>query len=411
MNTIKKVLSLLLVGAMIFSFAACHPKDEVALTIGDVEITSALYMYALINADGEAMTKVDEAKAEEKEDTSSDAATSSDATSSATSSTTEATDYHAEEIDGKSYSDWVKDRAIELCTEFAAYETLCKENDLSLSDDAKEEADYYAQYYWSYYGYQGIYEPNGVSFDTFKKGFTYSYLFNEYFEFVYGEGGEKAVPADEVTKTMSENFVIADVLQASTADLDETKLAELKGKFDGYMTRLENGEEFEKIYNEYYEIKEDATTDATSSATSSTDDTSSASTESTASTDSSATSSTEEEEKELEPKDPHATLLGSEDTDYANDLYETAKAMAVGEIKLIEDAEAKTISIVIKGDVMADEYWTENLNTPTLSLLKMDEFEKDVEEYAKTLTVKKNSYAVNQFKVKKIDYSNAYAGQ
>lgn len=384
---------------MLLTFAACHPKDEVALTIGDVEITSALYMYALINADGEAMTKVDEAKAEETEETASDA-TASDTTSSDTTSA-EAVDYYAEEIDGKSYTDWVKARAIEICTEFAAYETLCKENNLTLSDDVKEEADYYAEYYWSYYGYQAIYEPNGVSLATFKKGFTYSYLFNEYFEFVYGEGGEKAVPADEVTKTMSENFVIADVLQASTADLEETELTELKTKFDGYVTRLENGEEYEKIYNDYYEISEEETTDSTSSETTSTEETASDAT--------SSNTETTEEEEVLEPKDPYATLLGSADTDYANDLYDTVKAMAVGEIKLIEDADAGTISIVIKGDVMADEYWTENLNTPTLSLLKMDEFEKDVADYAKTLSVKKNSYAINRFKVKKIDYSSAYA--
>ncbi len=391
MNTIKKVLSLLLVGVMLLSFAACHPKDETALTIGDVKITSALYMYALINADGEAMTKVDEALAEEEEDTSSD--------TTADTSSTETVDYYSEEIDGKSYTNWVKDRAIEICTEFAAYETLCNENDVTLSEEDQEQIDYYTQYYWSYYGYQLIYETNGVSFDTFKKGFTYSYLFSAYFEHLYGEGGEKEVAADEVAEAMAENFVIADLLEASTTDLEETELAELKTKFNGYVTRLNAGETFEAIYNEYYEIEEEDTVD----------------TEDTASTDSSSdetasdeTAEDTEEEEVLEPQDPYASLLGSEETDYADALFDTVKAMTVGEIKLVEDEENETISIVIKGDIMADEYWTENLNMITISLLKMEEFEADVEEYTEGLSVKKNSYAINRFKVKNIDYSSAY---
>ena len=66
MNTLKRVAALLVVAIMILSLAACHPKDETALSIGDVKITSALYMSALMNADGEARTKVDEKLAEEK---------------------------------------------------------------------------------------------------------------------------------------------------------------------------------------------------------------------------------------------------------------------------------------------------------------------------------------------------------
>lgn len=380
MNTFKKLLGLLLACVMIFTFAACHPKDEVALTVGDVEITSALYMAALISADGEAKTKIDEKKAE---DSSSDASSS---TSSAVTSSTvsSAIDYLKEKVEDKDYSTWVKERAIEICTEWAAYETKCKENKITVSDEDQAEIDYYVDYYWTYYGYQQIYETNGVSKETFKKSFTYSYLYNAYFEALYGEGGEKAVAADTVKKTIEDNFVIANVLSASTKDLKDAEKTELVNKFNGYITRLNKGASFEEIYNEYYEIKEDDKT-----------------------TSSSATSSTTEEEKKPEPKDKYASVLGSEDTSYADDNYKTVKEMAIGERKLITDEEAGTITILIRGDLMGDEYWTENLNTPALALLKQEEFDKDMADYAKTLKAEKNNFAIDRFKVKNIEYPTA----
>lgn len=380
MNTFKKLLGLLLAAVMIFTFAACHPKDEVALTVGDVEITSALYMAALISADGEAKTKVDEANAETSSTDSS--ATSSAATSSTAVSST--VDYLKEKVEDTDYSTWVKNRALEICSEWAAYETKCKENDITVSEEEQEEIDYYVDYYWTYYGYQQIYETNGVSKETFKKSFTYSYLYNAYFEALYGEGGEKAVAADEVKKAIEENFVIANVLTASTKDLKDAEKTETVNKFNNYITRLNKGASFEEIYNEYYEIKEDDKT-----------------------TSSSATSSTTEEEKKPEPKDKYASVLGSEDTSYADDNYKTVKEMAIGERKLINDEENGTLTILIRGDLFGDEYWTENLNTPALALLKQEEFDKDMEEYAKTLKVEKNSFAIDRFKVKNIEYPTA----
>jgi hypothetical protein len=104
---------------MLASFAACHPKDEVAVTVGDVEFTSAYYMCALINADNEARSLVDEALAEKKEKDDKD--------SSSTSTATEEVDYYSEKVEGKKYVDWVKARAIENLKQIAAYKIKCKE--------------------------------------------------------------------------------------------------------------------------------------------------------------------------------------------------------------------------------------------------------------------------------------------
>ena len=69
MKALKRLFVILLAVAMIVTVVGCHPKDEVAVTIGDFEFTSAYYMCALMAADSEAKSKVDEAKANETEET------------------------------------------------------------------------------------------------------------------------------------------------------------------------------------------------------------------------------------------------------------------------------------------------------------------------------------------------------
>jgi len=54
MKKVKKLLSLVLVLIMVLSLTACHKKDEVAITLGEHTITSAVYLTALISAEQEA---------------------------------------------------------------------------------------------------------------------------------------------------------------------------------------------------------------------------------------------------------------------------------------------------------------------------------------------------------------------
>ena len=54
MKTLKKALAIVLAVVFVLSLAACHPKDEVAISAGDYKITSAMYSYFLTMADSEA---------------------------------------------------------------------------------------------------------------------------------------------------------------------------------------------------------------------------------------------------------------------------------------------------------------------------------------------------------------------
>ncbi len=114
MKNIKRILALMLMIVVVMSVAGCHPKNEIAVTIGDLEFTSAYYMCALVTADSEAKSKVNESLTEEEQNSG------------------EEIDYYSKKIDDKDYVKWVEDTAIEQLKKIAAYKTLCKENKLEL---------------------------------------------------------------------------------------------------------------------------------------------------------------------------------------------------------------------------------------------------------------------------------------
>ncbi len=367
MKLLKRTAVGLLAAAMLVSAAACHPKDEVAMTIGDVQITSALYMCALIQADGEARNTVDEAKAAEAE-----------AAGDTTTSTTSTTDYYAETVEDTEFSTWVRNRAEEICKDYASYTMKFDEAGLSFDEETQSTIDSAADMYWNSYGYSTIYEPNGVSFDTYKTFFTYSYKAEEYFMSVYGEEGTNPVPDEELMTVLTENYVAAQTLtgpytttdsEGNSTTLTDDEKAALKETFEGYAERLRQGESFETIYKEQ-NPNADASTDT---------------------------------EAEDAPADPYVRLFGSEDTSYASDHFEDVKNMAVNDVAVLED-ETNGLTLVVRKDVTEDPYYFNNLRDQLLYDLKQEEMETTITEYGNSLAMDKNDFAINQFKPKKIVY-------
>lgn len=366
MKIIKKLSAVMMSLAILLSFAGCHKQGEIAVTVGDWEFTSAYYMCALMNADGEARTKVDEALAEE-----------SDGEEETESEDEEETDYYSEKIDDKDFVDWVKDTAIENLEKIAAYKTLCEENELEISEEDLSEVESYVDYYWNSYGYSTFYEPNGVGYETYKQYMTDSYYSGLYFEHLYGEGGEKEIAAETVKEKMVENFITANVLEASFTDLEEADITTTKETFNGYVEALKNGTRtFEEIYKEHNGTTDEETTS---------------------------------EDTEDAPKDKYASVLGADDTTYESDYFDDAKDMAVGEVKLVELDDEAGLVIIVKQDITADEYYLKNLDLSVRHLIADDEYDELIEKEAEKLGTEINKYAVNQFKVKKIEYPETTA--
>ena len=360
MKALKKICAAILALMMLTAMTGCHKKNEVAVTIGDYEFTSAYYMTALMAADSEARTKVDEAKAEKEDD--------------------KEIDYYAEKIDGKKYVEWVEDEAIENLKKIAAYKSLCKENKLELDEETEANVKSYAEYYWSSYGYGTYYEPNGVSLDTYTKYMRDNYYFALYFDHLYGEGGEKEIASEEVRSTINNKFVIANVLSASLSEMTEEDIESTVDQFNAYATELKEGKRsFLEIYNEYNNIQETKTENAT------------------------------QQTDVPKPKDENASIIGDEDTSYESKYFKDIKAMAVGEIKVIENEEENGLMLVVKQDLSADEYYYDTLDSDARHLIADEEYEKTVTDYGKKLDCEINKYAISQFKVKKIKRPEAAA--
>lgn len=377
MKLSKRVLALLGAVAILLTFVGCHKKDEIAVTVNGVEFTSAYYMCAFIDADSQAKNKIDEMAAE---DDSID--------------TSKENYYYSQKIDGKKYQEWVKDTAVEALRKIAAYKIKCQENNVTINESNTANVEQYAAYYWSYYGYGSLYEPNGVSFNTYKTFMLDSYYTQEYFEFLYGEEGKEAISADEVKNFLSENYAIANVLYVDLSTLKGEAKTEKIEAVNGYAEDIKAGKlTFEDAYykeNPSEKKEEETTEDTKEETTDKKDD----------------TTDNKEEEKNKEPLDKWATLMGSKNTQesYQDEYYDRVKKMTVGEVVVVKEDDESAIALLIKGDIMADPYYLENYDMTVRHDIKDEDYEKAIEDFAKTLTVEVNDYAVDRFKAKKIKY-------
>ncbi len=366
MNSLKKIISSLLFISIIVSMCACHGKDETALTIDGIQISSALYLNALLESDSAARSKVDSDESEKaSSNTSSSASTSSEGT----------TDYYSKTVDGKKYVDYVKEQAIKKCKEYAFYQKLVNDKKISLTEEKLTEAENAAKSYWDYYGYSTVFEPNGISYDTYKKAFTYSYYSNEYFMSIYGEKGSSAVSKSDILKTLTEKYALVYTLSSSYDE--NTTSAEKQSteeKFANYEKRLKKGESFSKISEEYNGKSSNGTVDVS------------------------------EESSQSAAKDKLATIIGDSDTSYSNDNFKDISAMKKGEVKIIKASDGSKVELYVKLDITEDPYYLSSLNDSILYILKQDEFTANVEKQLEAMTVKENGYAIGRLKVKKITY-------
>jgi len=348
MNIIKKIVATVLVVIVAFCVIGCHPKDEIAITIDGHKYTSAYYMCSLVNAYMEGQQEVSATLSEEE-------ANSQDI------------DFLSKKIGDKTFENWVKDRAIETLREISIYKSLCRDNKLELTQEQISNSEYYASFYWSSYGYQSLFEPNGVSQETYKKYMVDTYYSELYFEHLYGEKGEKAVKAADIKKKLYSDFQLANILEVTFSETDKEK-KEIGKKFEKYAEQLDSGKKtFEQVYADYNKEEDHH----------------------------------HEEEKDG-PKDPHATVIGTDGTGYEHDYYDEIKKMKTGEVKLIEDEEGTGYCLVVKQNIKADKYYLKDLDMTIRHLLKDTEYYEEQNAAAKKLKVETNDYAVKRFKVKNI---------
>lgn len=220
-NTLKKLTAALLALAMCLTFAGCYDENKTwAAKKGDSTMPIGGYIYYLYSSYGEASSKVN-----------------SD------------TDVLKGTIDGKEAKSWIRDQALNRLKAFYYVSDKFDELGLELTEEDKTSIDSLTSGLWPYY--QTAMETFGVSKDSFNLAYsTYSVKYQKVFEAMYGEGGELAIPEEELKTYYTDNYYSYEFFYAplsksnedgTSTDLSDDEKAELKSTFEKYAEQVNNG--------------------------------------------------------------------------------------------------------------------------------------------------------------------------
>ena len=359
MKKIKSIVALLLALMLVFSLTGCHKQNEIAVTVGDMEFTSAMYSYALLNADSEAQQLV-----------------LTQLGIDAYSTEAANVNFYSQAIEGVAYVDWVENRAVELIKEYAAYMTLCQQNNVVLDKNTLDAIESYASN--DYASNEDFYKNNGIGLETVKKWTALNYYIEKYFSFLYGKEGSKAIADEEIKKVFSNSYRVVVYFEEDITDLKGDDLTKVKDKMEGYKKTLatKNEKDIVALYNKVYNLTEEniSTTGRFP-----------------------ATKISECINIISDPEvNKNSTAV----------FWEDIKNLAVGEVKLWEDEEngKKYLCLIYIVDPFSSEDYLNNTDLSIRWNLKNEEYTAEMETYAKGLTAETHKYAISDFKVKNIYY-------
>lgn len=321
------------------------------------------------------------------------------------------------QIDGKDFTTYVKDSALEKTKEFATVNAKFDELGLKLSKDDKNTISDNVSSSWDSNG--DFYESEGISRESIKQTYEFSFKRSAIFDYYYAEGGKEEVPADDLQTYVNDNYIRYKLvtIPKSTSTDDDTKKsenAEIKELVDGYLEEAKelDFEGFDKIIDEYdaYKKAKDAEDSTDSSADESAADSSEADTELSADTDtSSSDDSSADGDSEEEDKYPNETVVNYTDgTNKDSDKYNENNAELLKQIKEGEYGAAASWDndtnyyIFMSADIAERTDYVDDNKETLLQSMKGDEFDSKVEGWVKEMKITVNNKAVKRYTVKEI---------
>lgn len=335
MKKIKRLLALALCGALCVGLAGCG-KDQTVVSAGDYKASAAVYVLNQMNA-------LSEVTAQDGYD-----------------STLE--NVWDNQIDGQSMEDWVNDRALDLCRQYVATNKLFEDKGLSLTEDEQTAIDSSLE---SFPNYEELYTNIGVAESSYEEYLIFNSRFQELFLDRYQEGGEAAVSDEELSSFYRENFdevklislsyteftdSSSDTSSTDTTSTDDNSPETVQATAQGYLDRLQAGENMDDLIYEYQQ--------------------------STASDSSTVTRNESVDNITVIPAN------GDNTTTYTDDVINQMVAIAQGGSALVQDTENSRYYVVYKVDQDNNtEYFDANRDN-ILYEMKSDEFEQYLVDYA-----------------------------
>ncbi len=285
MKNYMKIVAVVLALVIALSAASCSLSKDYSYKTSDTELPIGVYIYALYSAYNQAQGFA------QKLDTYDSEKGTYDGNKSFLK--LEITD---DDGNKATADEWIKDNADKTMRDILATQKLFKELGATVDEATLSGYEQSCKEYWdfgpyyAYYGeqyknpYKDIFEPLGVSYDSFYMATYYNSALKEaVFDKLYGEGGTKAVAEEELTKYFTDNYtsykyfntnLYESKAQDTTDENGETtqenvdvafseeKTAEYKSAFENYAASINAGESYKSVVERYmsdYSVENDPT--------------------------------------------------------------------------------------------------------------------------------------------------------
>lgn len=390
-NTWKKTTAAVMALVCTAALAGCADNGTI-MTVGGIEIRNGLYLQKELSACSEARTKASEQRSDAGD-------------------TSEITDLFAEQVEGKSVSEWVKEQTMLSIRKYAAVEKLCEKNGITLTAEEKNEINtsvnsmwnednYYAQYIYGTDTIGEYYDSIGIGKDSLKQAYMNESLSNKLFLHYYDADGETPVSDADFDAFLKDNYAAVKLIELEYDDYagialeDDADIQAVKDKAKSYADRLNGGESFAQIKYEF--DLEAARNEAKVDAIDSYGELSEESGEALPDYDKyiqdaidAATADKAESDSELvDVFSKDSSSFDADITDYIWAAADDAKAT------LFETEDS--ICVVVRSDVTAEAQWKTDNRESVLKKMKSDEYDALLAAEGAGYTVEANSYLVDK---------------
>lgn len=402
MKILRKLGTTLTAIVLAISMTACQGSNFIGKVDG-FDIRHGIYLYIALDAIAQG-----EAEVYNEESSLAEANSSSNTESSDSDTSEESVPFFKKTIGEKTSIDWVNEKIEESLKQYVAVEKEFERLGLTLSEDNKDlinntvESTWNSEYYYEAYGItfsqvfadQGIttkgdyYEKQGISEQSYKQIITNAQKKQNIFDHYYAKGGEKAVSDADKLAYFKENYTRVKYIAMSPDDQniddDEKALEATKKHAEEIIEKLNNGEKFSTVSEEYDAwAKKQNESENDSSNNSST--------------------SSKDEDEEVKTEDDYDRIFKKDSTSFSEEFMTKLFSMTEdGKAQAIE--ENGYVMVVLREDISKRTDWLEDYDSTILVALKNEEFYKDLNEIGKDYSIEiddknRKKYAPDKIKV------------
>lgn len=347
---LRKALAAVLCTFILLSFASCKDTSWV-VSSGNESVGAGVYLGYLV-----------------------------DAYYTAANSVTDTTkDMFSQKIGDVKVADYIKNSALENCKKHIVINTLFDEFKLSFSENEKKEFEESFKSIWNSVSY--LYEDNGCGKESLKKILLNDEKYEKVFEHYYSKDGKSPVSEKERKEYFTKNYAKIKYISVdysnhfsgveSSSKASDAQKKELKEIAEGYVARLEKGEDIDKLQDE----EEKA-----------------------------AASTNKEEVEEHDHEHDHAFTFVPKDTSSdPDDFNKKIFASDYSKPILFENTTyGYYVFVRYKMDADSEDYT--DRSGDVLSAMKSEDFGKIIDKEVEKIKVTENSAAINRYKPQNVTF-------